>query len=111
MLSCTAPNLSLKVSPWLPGSQEVASGNSTSFKNPPINISSQLDDMFLPAPPINAGTTYQPSFQLRADPNDSNSSALAKSIAGISDEQLYKADYIDTHNDFKSQIDPYIDKI
>ncbi len=92
MLSSTAP----KVSAWVPFED---SGMTATKSVPEINVSSYSSDDFkslLSGPPINIGTTYQPSFQLRADPNDFQASKLSKEFAGLelkkeimSDDDIY----------------------
>ncbi len=111
MLSSTMPNLSTKVSAWVPLENPVAKTKvsewSTStiepdflIPGPTINTSSYSIGDFkslLPAPPMNVGTTYQQNLQLRADPTDSKALELSKEIAGqkqiekpMSDNDLYE---------------------
>ncbi len=111
MLSSTMPNLSTKVSAWVPLENPVAKTKVSSWSSstiepdflmpgPTINTSSYSIEDFkslLPAPPMNVGTTYQQNLQLRADPTDSKASELSKEFAGqkqvektMSDNDLYE---------------------
>ncbi len=114
MLLSTMPNLSTTVSAWVPFEDQVVNSNtSVPSINTSINISTHKDFDFgissqeqynkllqSQSPQINIGTSFQPSLQLRADPNDNQASLLSKSFANIdfkeqsmtiSDNDFYKS--------------------
>ncbi len=101
MLSSTMPDLSAKVSAWVPFED---SGVNATKSVPEINVSSYSTNDYkslLPTPPINIGTTYQPSFQLRADPNNFQASKLSKEFAGLQLKKEIMSDH-DIYDNLKS---------
>ncbi len=110
------PNLSEKVSAWVPLENPVAKTKVSKWNNPTteseylpsgpvINISSYSTQDFkslLPAPPMNVGTTYQPSLQLRADPSDFKALEPSKELAGLKQVEEIMSDN-DLYEQLKSQ--------